>query len=72
MTEVKTGTIYQVEEYAGMHPKTEVQSKNMMAKMIKNITSRTNRGTGIIITQIMTKLEDIYFGKYYSKVAVIW
>ena len=71
MTEVKTGRIYQVEEYAGMHPKTEVQSKNMMAKMIKNITSRTNRGTGII-TQIMTKLEDIYFETYYSKVAIIW
>ena len=35
-----------------------------------HLQSRTNRGTGIV-TQIMTKLEDINFGKYYFKVAII-
>ena len=77
VTEVKTGTIYQEEEYAGMHPMTEVQSEKYLGDILshdgkneKNITCRTNRGTGIV-TQIMTKLEDINFGKYYFKVAII-
>ena len=36
-----------------------------------NMMARKNRGTGII-TQIMTKLNDIFFGKYYFQVAFIW
>ena len=50
VTEVKTGTIYQEEEYAGMHPMTEVQSEKYLGDILshdgkneKNITCRTNR-----------------------------
>ena len=39
-------------------------------KNVKNITTRRNRGTGIV-TQIMEKLNDICFGKHFFKVAII-
>ena len=36
VTEVKTGTIYQEEEYAGMHPMTEVQSEKYLGDILSH------------------------------------
>ena len=40
-------------------------------KNLKNMMARKGRGTGIT-NQIMTKLEDVCFGKHFFQVAVIW
>ena len=37
----------------------------------KNMKASKNRGIGIV-SQIMTKLEDVCFGKYFFEVAIIW
>ena len=37
---------------------------------LRNINAGRNRGTGIV-TQILTKLEDICFGRHFFKVAII-
>ena len=76
--EVETGGTRQVEEFTGSHAINEVQSEKYLGDILssdgknhKNMIARKNRGTGII-TQIMTKLNDIFFGKYYFQVAFIW
>ena len=77
VTEVETGISTQEEEYSGMHEMEEVPAEKYLGdilsndgKNLKNVTARKNRGTGIV-TQIMEKLNDICFGKYFFKVAVI-
>ena len=40
-------------------------------KNTKNISARSNRGTGVV-NQIMSMLEDICFGKYYFQVAMVF
>ena len=77
VTEVETGISTQEEEYSGTHEMEEVPAEKYLGdilsndgKNLKNVTARKNRGTGIV-TQIMEKLNDICFGKYFFKVAVI-
>ena len=74
---VETGKESLEEEYSWIHEMEDVKSKKYLGdilscdgKNVKNITERKNRGIGIV-TQIMTKLEDICLGKYYFKVAII-
>ena len=76
--EIETGALKQVEEFTGSHAVKEVQSEKYLGDILssdgknhKNMMARKNRGTGII-TQIMTKLNDIFFGNYYFQVAFIW
>ena len=62
---VETGKESLEEEYSWIHEMEDVKSKKYLGdilscdgKNLKNITERKNRGIGIV-TQIMTKLEDI-------------
>ena len=68
---------WKLEGYAGSYDMQEVQSEKYLGdilssdgKNVQNITARKNRGIGIV-TQLMTKLEEICFGKHYFKVAII-
>ena len=78
VTEVETGMSRQVEEHSGKHEMQEVMDEKYLGDIVssdgknqKNILARKNRGIGVV-TQIMTKLEDICFGKYFFQVALIW
>ena len=77
VTEVETGKVKEVDEDDGQHAMKEVESEKYLGdilsndgKNLKKVMSRKNKGIGIV-TQIMTKSEEIYFGKFYFKVATI-
>ena len=77
VTDIETGNTIQVDEYAGYHDMKKADSEKYLGdilssdgKNLRNINARKNRGTGIV-TQIMTKLEDICFGRHFFKVAII-
>ena len=76
--EIETGTMRIEEEFSGPHEMKEAQEEKYLGDIVsgdgknyKNMISRRNKGTGII-NGIMTKLEDVCFGKHYFEVAVIW
>ena len=50
---------------------TDTFKRNVDGKNVKNIAARTNRGIGTV-NQIMSILDDICFGKYYFKVAMVF
>ena len=77
VTEVETGKIEEKDEYDGLHAMEEVNSEKYLGDILsndgkntKNINARKNRGIGLV-TQIMTKLEETCFGKFFFKVAII-
>jgi hypothetical protein len=76
--EAETGAIENVEEFSGSHKMKEVLEERYLGDIVssdgrnhKNMVARKNKGIGIV-NQIMTKLEDVCFGRYYFKVAVVW
>ena len=78
VTELETGLVEQNEEYAGIHKMKEVVDEKYLGDIVssdgknqKNIQARKSKGIGVV-TQIMTKLDDICFGKYFFQVALIW
>ena len=78
VTDIETGSCEEEEQFKGIHEMKQVESKKYLGDIVsndgknhKNMMSGKNRGIGIV-TQIMTKLEEVCFGKYYFQVAVIW
>ena len=78
VSEVETGLFKQLDEESGLHEMKKVDNEKYLGDIVtndgknhKNMLARRNRGIGVV-TQIMTKLEDICFGKYFFQVAVIW
>ena len=78
VSEVATGLCKQLDEESGLHEIKEVEDEKYLGDIVtsdgknhKNMLARRNRGIGVV-TQIMTKLEDICVGKYFFQVAVIW
>ena len=76
--EVETGAIRAEEEFSGSYEMKEVQEEKYLGDIVsgdgknrKNMIARKNKVTGII-NQIMTKLEEVCFGKHYFQVAVLW
>ena len=66
------------DEYAGLYAMEDVEEEKYLGdiitndgKNVKNIAARTNRGIGTV-NQIMSILDDICFGKYYFKVAMVF
>ena len=78
VTDIETGLTSEVEEFSGQYEMKEVNNEKYLGDIIsndgkntKNMNARKGRGTGIV-NQIMTKLEEVSFGRYYFQVAVIW
>ena len=78
VTDIETGRVEKVEECTGSHEMKKVEQEKYHGDIVssdgknhKNMLSRKNRGTGVV-TQIMTKLEEVCFGKYFFQVAIIW
>ena len=78
VVDIKTGGVENIEEFSGRHEMKNVEQENYLGDIVssdgknhKNMLNRRNRGTGIV-TQIMTKLEEVCLGKYFFQVAVIW
>ena len=77
VTEVTTGEKILDDEYTGAHKMEEVDNEKYLGDILssdgkncKNIAARKNRGFGVI-TQIMSILTDICFGRHYFEVAII-
>ena len=73
VSEVETGLFKQLDEESGLHEMKKVDNEKYLGDIVtsdgknhKNMLARRNRGIGVV-TQIMTKLEDICFGKYFLK-----
>ena len=78
VTDIETGRVEKVEECTGSHEMEKVEQEIYLGDIVssygknhKNMLSRKNRGTGVV-TQIMTKLEEVCFGKYFFQVAITW
>ena len=78
VTELGTGVNKQKDEHSGLHKMKQVEEEKYLGDILscdgknhKNMIARKNRGIGIV-SQIMTKLEDVCFGKYFFEVAIIW
>ena len=75
--DVETNLTQLEDEYEGLCTMETVEEEKYLGDIIssdgknsKNITARANRGIGTI-NQIMSILEDVCFGKYYFKVAMV-
>ena len=72
VNEVTTGEKTLEDEYAGVHKMKEVDNEKYLGDILssdgkncKNIAARKNRGFGVI-TQLMSILIDMCFGRHYS------
>ena len=78
VSDINTKEVTLEDEYSGVHKMEEVVDEKYLGDIIasdgkntKNISARSNRGTGVV-NQIMSMLEDICFGKYYFQVAMVF
>ena len=76
-SEIETEEYKLEDEYAGLHTIEAVSQEKYLGDIIsidgknsKNITARKNRGIGIV-TQIISILDEICFGKFNFEVAMI-
>ena len=77
VSEVETGRVSIKEEHAGATKMEEIKEEKYLGDIIsedgknmKNVLARQNKGWGIV-TQIMSILEEICFGRYFFEVAGI-
>ena len=68
VTEVTTGEKILDDEYTGAHKMEEVDNEKYLGDILSS--DGKNRGFGVI-TQIMSILTDICFGRHYFEVAII-
>ena len=78
VSDINTKEVILEDEYSGVHKMEEVVNEKYLGDIIasdgkntKNISARSNRGTGVV-NQIMSMLEDICFGKYYFQVTMVF
>ena len=77
VNEIGTGEMKLEDEHTGYHKMATVEKEKYLGDIVsqdgkntKNIVARKNRGTGVV-SQIMSILEDICFGKHYFEVAMV-